>query len=180
MNIRLLIILTMISTIFISCTPEMEDDYLRIDFNNRNEYQRFYSDTSAVLVKVKYSAALSRNSIHIEDTTYTANALYYRPGDDKPWVYYYLFGNDSNITAVKRDGSRFWFRYQDSLLYSLNLLEPQDSVDIAVFIPADFPDTLAYVEIDSVSIIYIDSLNSSAKWYKTYKQWKDEIINYYR
>ncbi len=180
MNVRLLILLTVITAILISCTPEMEDDYLRIDFNNRNEYQRFYSDTSAVLVKVKYSAALSRNSIHIEDTIYTANAFYYRAGDDRPWVYYYLFGNDSNITAVKRDRSRFWFKYQDSLLYSLNLLEPRDSVKISEFIPAEFPDILEYADIDPVSITYIDSLNSAAKWYKPYQQWKDEIINFYR
>lgn len=180
MNIRLLMLLTVTAAIYISCTPEMEDDYLRINFADSTEYQRFYLDTSAVLVKVKYSAALSRNSIHIEDTIYTANAFYYRAGDDKPWVYYCIFGNDSNIVAVKRDRSRFWFKYQDSLLYSLNLLEPQDSVKISEFVPAEFPDTLAYVDIDSVSITYIDSLNSAAKWYKPYKQWKDEIINYYR
>ena len=180
MNVRLLILLSVITAILISCTPEMEDDYLRINFYNSNEYQRFYSDTSAVLVKVKYSALLSRNGIHIGDTTYTANAFYYRTGDDRPWIYYCLFGNDSNINAVERDKSRFWFKYQDSLLYSLNLLEPQDSVNISEFNPADFPDTLEYVATDSVSITYIDSLNSAAKWYKPYKQWKDEIINYYR
>ncbi len=180
MNVRLLILLSVITAILISCTPEMEDDYLRINFNNSNEYQRFYSDTSAVLVKVKYSALLSRNGIRIDDTTYTANAFYYRTGDDRPWIYYCIFGSDSNIYAVERDKSRFWFKYQDSLLYSLNLLEPQDSVNISEFNPADFPDTLAYVATDSVSITYIDSLNSAAKWYKPYQQWKDEIINYYR
>jgi hypothetical protein len=166
--------------IFISCTPELEDDYIRIDFKNLSRYQRYYSDTSMVLVKVNYSAVLSRNSVPVEDTVYTANALYYRAGDNNPWIYYCRFGNDSNITAVKRDRSRLYFKYQDTLLYSVNLLLPADSVYASEFSSSEFPDTLSYIGTDSVSTSYIDSLNSVAKWYKPYRQWKDEIINLYR
>ncbi len=179
---KLKIYLTAVLTflILMSCTPELDDDYIRIDFSKNSQYQRFYLDTSAVLVKVNYYAALSRNSVFIQDTIFTANALYYRSGDLNPWIYYYTFGKDSNLTAVKRIGSRIYFRYQDSLLYSVNLLMPADSTSLTAFDPILYPDTLVWVSTDEADIDYIDSLNNSAKWYKPYSQWQDEIINLYR
>jgi len=186
MKIKMILFAIFTAIMIFSCTPEIEDDYLKINFSNNTQYSQYYSDTTAVLVKANYYAAPSRNGVFLADadTSFTANALFFRTSAESPWTHHYTFGSDSNIHAVKRDGSRLYFRFDDTLLYILDLRFPAgsypDSVKISEFDPLLYPNILTAISTDSTDVDYIDSLNNSAKWYKPYSQWKDEIINLYR
>ena len=186
MKIKMMIFAILTAILIFSCTPEIDDDYLSINFSNNTRYLQYYSDTTAVLVKANYYAAPSRNGVFLEDndTTFTANSLFFRTSAVSPWTHHYTFGADSNMQAVKRDGSKLYFRYADTLLYVLDLRYPAgsypDSVKISEYDSLLYPNILTSINTDSTDIEYIDSLNGSAKWYKPYGQWKDEIINLYR
>ena len=186
MKLKMMIFAILTAIVIFSCTPEIEDDSVRIDFSRNNQYLQYYSDTTAVLVKAHYHASPSRNGVFLEDkdTTFTANALFFRTSAVSPWTHHYTFGSDSNMYAAKRDGSKLYFRYDDTLLYIIDLKYPAgsnpDSVIITEFDTLLYPEALSSVATDSTDIEYIDSLNNSAKWYKPYGQWKDEIINLYR
>jgi len=185
MKIYLTAVLTLL--ILISCAPELEDDYVRIDFSKFNEYQ--LSDLSDIVFsKAVYYAEMSRNGISLDTVAYTENALLKYNGitNYEYDEYSCNLGNDSNLYAVKYDSDSLYFRKiyrQNSLVYGdtlfrIVLTNPDLTDTILTFDSIQFTSILTLSE-DSVAS-YIDSLNNSAKWYKPYRQWQDEIINLYR
>ncbi|MBU4485630.1 MAG: hypothetical protein KKD38_01755 [Candidatus Delongbacteria bacterium] len=190
MKIKTIIQLFLTAVFFLACTPDIEDDYVRIDFKKNNQYQYFDSDTlDIVFTKAIYNATLSRNEVYLDSLSYTENALLKYNGitNYKYTEYECKLSNDSNIYAVKFKSDSIYFRKifinQSSLIYGdtlfrIDLTNSSQTDTILMFDSAQYIQILPFGN-DSVAN-YIDSLNSIAKWYKTYRQWQDELINLYR
>jgi len=177
MKIKMMIFAILTAILIFSCTPEIDDDYIRIDFSNLSQFCLYNTDSSdVVLVKVNYQGHPSRNGVFLEDTIHTENVLYFRPDENSNWIYRYTFRPDSDIFAAKREGNDVFFIQNantDTFYYKINVL-----TGFAV-------DTLENIDyISSLSISHTDSLDSlfilNLDNFKPYGQWKDEIINLYR
>ena len=183
MKIKILI-LTAFSILFLwSCTPEVDEDQLNIYSRNNSIYAKFDSDTIVALVKTRYSSFPYRNNVALGDTSYSANTLSYKKFDSNNWLPLEILNNDSNLDVVKWDNinMKIHIRYNDTLVFVRNLRDKtlNDTVDF---------DSLVYPNIENFTFIlsadstYIDSLNgnNSLSPYKTYRSWKDDMINLYR
>ncbi|MFO7811000.1 MAG: hypothetical protein R6V47_06485 [Candidatus Delongbacteria bacterium] len=169
-----LVIYIAILIVLISCTPEIEDDYIDFTFSDLTEYRLYdLENSTAALVKVNYYAHLKRNGIDLRsDTSYTENAVFGKlPGYE--WKYIGAFGTDSNFTAVKKGGDSLFFDSGNGVEFYM--------VDIG----AEQADTLENIEYfsdlefslcDSITREELDKKNE----YKKYRYWKDSIINLYR
>ncbi|HQO10489.1 MAG TPA: hypothetical protein PLK90_06905 [Clostridiales bacterium] len=188
MKTKFILFLFITGAIFISCTPDIEDDYLNIKFSRSNKCQSFNSGAlNIVFAKAVYNGELSRNGVFVDSVSYSENALLKYNGitSYKYSVYPCVLSTDSNLYAVKCDTSQIYFRKisiidQSSLIYGDTLFRiafnnPETTDTILSFDSAAFTQALPFMN-DSTEA-YIDSLNNSAKWYKTYRQWQDEIIN---
>jgi len=177
MKIKVVLFTVFASILFFSCTPEIEDDYVRIEFSNLNQFCLYNTDSSdVVLVKVNYQGHPSRNGVSLEDTVYTENVLFFRPDVNSNWIYRYTFRPDSDIFAAKREGNNVFFvqnAKQDTFYYRIDVLAGlvEDSLE-----SIDYISTLTVSHTDSLDSLFILSLNK----FKSYRQWKDEIINLYR
>lgn len=161
--------------VLLSCTPEIEDDFVDIEFSDNTEFMLYGSDSSdAALVKVNYYASPSRNGINLGDTTYTANVLFGRRTGEG-WRCVDTLSCDSFLTAVKRTGEILFFAAEntdDTLFYSVDL----ETGELETLTELTYFSELDFELCDSTSTAAIKSLNM----FKTYSQWKDAIINLYR
>lgn len=164
-----------IAALFLSCTPDIEDDYVNLEFSDNTEFRLYSSDSSdAALVKVNYFASPSRNGVNLGDTTYTANVLFGKKGGEG-WRYVNTLSSDSLLTVVKRSGEIFYFAAEnidDTLFYSIDL----DTGVLDTLAEYTYFTALEFDICDSTSTEAIKSLNM----YKTYSQWKDALANLYR
>lgn len=174
MKIRLSVFL-IIAALFLSCTPEIEDDYVRLEFSDNTDFMLYSSDSSdAALVKVNYYASPSRNGVNLGDTIYTANVLFGKRNDEG-WRYVNTLSSDSFLTVVKRTGEIFSFAAEnmgDTLFYSVDL----ETGELDTLAEYGYFSALEFDTCDSTSTAAIKSLSM----YKTYSQWKDAMINLYR
>jgi hypothetical protein len=173
MNYKKLLLFTSALFVLISCTPEIEDDYVRIDFADNTEFCMYDSDsTDAVLVKVRYFAHPTRNGVDLGDTVYTENTLFFRPDAGSYWVHRHTFAPDSNIFAAKRSINDIYFVQNDTLYIRLDI----KTGTALVLDSLDYISPIVVSDPDSASADYITGLNS----YKKYRSFKDGIINIYR
>jgi hypothetical protein len=173
MNFKVLMLTSAILLLIISCTPEIEDDYVRIDFSDNTEYCVYDSDsTDAVLVKVRYYAHPTRNRVVLGDTVYTENALFFRPDAGSYWVFRHTFAPDSEIFAAKRVINDIFFIQNDTVYLKADI----KSGNVENLDTLEYLSPIIVSDLDSAGAVYINNLGR----YKKYRQWKDEIINIYR
>ena len=168
-------VLCIIVLILFSCTPDIEDDYVNLEFSDNTEFRLYSSDSSyAAHVKVNYYASPSRNGVNLGDTTYTANVLYSKRIGES-WRYVNTSISDSLLTVVDRTGETFFFaaeRTDDTLFYSADL----ETAVIDTLSEIQYFSSLEFDLCDSTSTVEIKNLNM----FKTYSQWKDAMVNLYR
>lgn len=173
MKIKLTVFGIILFIIF-SCTPDIEDDYVNLEFSDNTEFRLYSSDSSdAAHVRVNYYASPSRNGVNLGDTTYTANVLFgIRSGED--WRYVNTLDSDSFLTVVHLTGEVLFFaaeNTEDTLYCSVDLETAMiDTLTELSNSPLDFDicDSTATAEIKNLIM------------FKTYSQWKDAMINLYR
>lgn len=174
MKIRLTVFGIIIFVLF-SCTPDIEDDYVNLEFSDNTEYRLYSSDSSdAAHVKVNYYASPTRNGVNLGDTTYTANVVFGKRNGEG-WRYVNTLESDSFLTAVKRIGEILSFAAEnadDTLYYSVDL----ESTVIDTLTELSYFSALEFDLCDSTSTEAINNLYM----FRTYKQWKDAMINLYR
>ncbi len=175
MKLKIYIAVLTAVLVLMSCTPELEDDYVRIDFSDNTEFRLYGPDTSyAAHVKVNYHAFPSRNGVSLGEVTYTGNVLFGKKTGEI-WRYVNTLNSDSFLTVVKRTGEMIYLSVEnneDTLFYSADIITGLVS-ELTEF---DSTAALEYGQCDSISAEAIKSLRK----YKPYNQWKDEIINLYR
>ena len=170
-----ILIIVIATAFFYSCTPDIDDDFVRLDFTNRTEYRNHASDsTDAAFVKVKYHAYPTRNGVFLGDTTYTENVLFAKR-EGELWKYIATLHPDSGLFVAKREGDVLFFVSEgngDSLFFTADISTSSvDTLD-----NFDYFSGLEFSFCDSTSAAAIDGL----RMFKTYRRWQDEIINLYR
>ncbi len=169
------IVIALTAILIYSCTPDIEDDFVRLEFSNRTEYRLHASDsTDAAFVKVKYHAYPTRNGIFLGDTTYTENVLFAKRQGEL-WKHIATLDPDSGLFTAKREGDVMFFVAEgtlDSLFFTVDI---ETSV-IDTLESFDYFSGLEFVFCDSAATAAIDGLSM----FKTYRRWQDEIINLYR
>ena len=183
MKIKILILIAFSILLLWSCTPEVEEDMLSIYSQNNSVYAKFDSDTIVALVKTRYISEPYRNGVALGDTSYSANTLTYKKFDSPDWLPLEKLDSDSNLCVVKWDdiNMKIHIRYNDTLVFVRNLRDKALN-DTVGFDSLTYPNTENFTFILSADSTYIDSLNgnNSLSPYKTYRSWKDDMINLYR
>jgi len=171
MKLQLIIYSILLSIIICSCTPDIEDDYLSINFSKYNQYQYFNSEQlQIVFAKAIYNAEISRNGVSIDSVTYSQNVLLKYNGitNHKYTKYDCKLSNDSNLYIVKCDTDLIDFRkillgssiiYSDTL-FRIAFANPTQTDTILEFDSTQYVQILPMVN-DSIAN-YIDSLNNLA------------------
>ena len=182
MKLRILILLTFSILLLWSCTPEVEEDQLTIYSQNSSTYELYESlDTNAVLVKTRYTSFPYRNEVSLGDTSHSENTLFVYEGSGGDTLYLEELNSDSNLYVAKWDnvGNEIFIRFSDSLLYIRNVNSP-DIGDTIAFDHLSYPDTAIFFEANSFETDEIDIINGDNRYFKTYRSWKDDMINLYR
>ncbi|MBN2789119.1 MAG: hypothetical protein JXR69_02905 [Candidatus Delongbacteria bacterium] len=180
MKIKILILTVFSVLLFLSCTPEVDDDLLTIYSQNNSVYSKFDSDTIVALVRTRYSSFPYRNGVALGDTSYSANTLFMKTFDSSNWLFLGKLDNDSNLNVVKWDNinKKIHIRYDDTLVFVKDLRHIGMDDTIA-FNDSVYPNIETFTLTLSADSTYIDSINNG-NWYKTYRSWKDDMINLYR
>lgn len=180
MKIKLLVTSMVLVLLIWSCTPEVEDELLTIYSQNNSTYTKFDSDTIVALIKTRYSSFPYRNGISLGDTSYFANTLFMKTFDSSNWLYLGNLDNDSNLYVARWDAvnKKIHIRYDDTLVFVKDLRNISLS-DTITFNDSIYPNIEAFTLVLTADSTYIDSINNG-QWYKTYRSWKDDIINLYR
>ena len=184
MKIRILVMLTMSIVLFWSCTPEVDEDTLTISSRNNSVYALYDAGAPdglvAGLIKTRYISEPYRNGVSLGDTSYSANTLFMKINGTKDWTPVENLNNDSNLYVTEWDNinETISIRYSDTLLFVKHLGDA--SLDTVIIVdPSAYPDVEYFTSILSVDSTSIDSINNGQR-YKTYRDWKDDMINLYR
>ena len=184
MKIKILILTAFSLLLLWSCTPEVEEDTLSIYSENNSVYE-FYDPAGdntliAGLVKTRYSSFPYRNEVSLGDTSYSANTLFMRTNGLTYWTAVENLSNDSNLYVAKWDNLNeiIYIRYSDTLLFVKHLNDANLDTTIT-FDSIAYPGVEYFTSILSADSTHIDSINNGQR-YKTYRSWKDDMINLYR
>ena len=185
MKLRILIIIAFTILLLWSCTPEVEDDQLTIYSQNNSTYEVYQSlDTNAVLVRTRYTSFPIRNNVPIDTVSHSENTLFIFEENGGDTLFLQELNNDSSLYVAKWDNysNEIYLRYImdfDTLIYIRNV----NSANIGDTIPfnsTSYPDTATFVEANTAETDKIDDINGDNRWFKTYRSWKDDMINIYR
>ncbi len=180
MKIKILILTVFSLLLLWSCTPEVDEDTLTIYSQNNSMYAKFDSDTIVALVHTRYSSLPYRNGVALGDTSYSANTLFMKSFDSPNWLYLGTLDKDSDLHVAKWDALNkvIYIKYDTMKVYVKNLRDA--SLDTTIVDTSGlYPDIEDFTLTLSVDSTYMDSINNG-QWYKTYRSWKDDMINIYR
>ncbi|MCD4819909.1 MAG: hypothetical protein K8S23_14595 [Candidatus Cloacimonetes bacterium] len=161
----------------IACNSNPQSVNFHIDFQDNSVYESYYKagnpGNEVIIVKTEYNANIFENELETADTSYVDNSLFFKNLEIDYWQYLFTFGQDSTLFVVERTIDSLFVNYNDSL-FTFDLLNYSSTV--STFDEDEFPSIIEPLVASETNQTAIDSLNAEYHWFKTYDEWKEEVI----